>query len=448
MAIRGQRFNINFDDKEPGNTPPVPFAGFGLLGEIKERTASPNPKPPSPPRVKNSATGFPAHKDRTRSSGFKKTQKPSTEDAPLQPQANGSEGSQTQSPHREGLSRDGKVNGNDVRNGGIDPSIDKENNERLANMSEEEIAAAREELMSGLSPSLIEKLLKQANVDDEAQDPAPEPPSAPQDPPKSEPNPSPPISTKRVTFSNPSPPITPPPASTHATPEPLHLNPDAPPIQPPPDLQPASNLLETPRIHFPTPKPPPSLDPSSPTFLSSLHSTYFPSLPSDPSSLSWLSPPTPAERAAYTPDAPSLAPSTLRFDFRGRLLPPRLSAQIPVSKGLHHHGHAPENAGYTIPELAMLGRSTVPPQRCVAWQTLGRILFRLGRGDFGKEDEGDGGVGEGLCEGIWEVVEGEKAVEGLEAAAGKEGGGRSEWVVATEAVWLWRRGGGRRWKGR
>ena len=79
----------------------------------------------------------------------------------------------------------------------------------------------------------------------------------------------------------------------------------------------------------------------------------------------------------------------------------------------------------------------------MAFQTLGRVLYRLGRGDFGAE-------GEDLCEGLWECMEKGRVVEGLVevAAKGEGGGNRSVWVMATEACWLWRKGGGRRWKGR
>ena len=91
-------------------------------------------------------------------------------------------------------------------------------------------------------------------------------------------------------------------------------------------------------------------------------------------------------------------------------------------------------------------------------QTLGRILYRLGRGDFGEEvadadGEGDGEEEEGagaLCEGLWNEIEKGRVVDGLLEAAGKEGGfsggNRSVWVTATEAVWNWRKGGGRRLK--
>jgi RNA polymerase II-associated protein 1 len=115
----------------------------------------------------------------------------------------------------------------------------------------------------------------------------------------------------------------------------------------------------------------------------------------------------------------------------------------------------PEAAGYTIPELAMLSRSTVPAQRCIAWQVLGRILFRLGKGEFGER-------GSTLVEGLWRNVEREGVVARMLAEANgekseqsqagglagteKSGLGRhaSAKAWATEGVWLWRFGGGDR----
>lgn len=109
-----------------------------------------------------------------------------------------------------------------------------------------------------------------------------------------------------------------------------------------------------------------------------------------------------------------------------------------TAKGLHHHGAAPEAAGYTVPELAYLARSAFAAQRCIAFQTLGRVLYRLGRGDFGHEGE--------LAEGLWGLMEDGKVLDLLVEAAGSgEQGNRSCWATATEAVWLWRKGGGRRW---
>jgi hypothetical protein len=116
-----------------------------------------------------------------------------------------------------------------------------------------------------------------------------------------------------------------------------------------------------------------------------------------------------------------------------------VSRTIPVTEGLHHHGQAPEAAGYTVPELALLARSAVAAQRCVAYQTLGRILFRLGKGEWGVEDDE-------LVMGLWRCVEEGKVVEVMTGEAKREGGNLSAKAYAVEALWNWQKGGGRRWK--
>lgn len=209
----------------------------------------------------------------------------------------------------------------------------------------------------------------------------------------------------------------------------------------------------------------PSLDPSSPNFLSDLQSHYFPDTPHDPSALSWLQPDDDSDNPNPSPYSPgstatAMPASAIRFSLKGTILSPSTALKLPTTLGLHHHGNDPQAAGYTIPELSILSRSTVPAQRCIAWQVLGRILFRLGRGDFGEK-------GSDLVEGLWAVIEKEGVVARMldEAGAGDElmngadtgnnddeykeaarkaGIGRhaSARAWATEGIWLWRMGGG------
>lgn len=448
MAVRGQRFHVNLDaDDEPDEvqstrSAQIPGFSLGLVGDIKERTASSNGKPPAPPTSKNSVAGFPAHKTRTGPSRYKQSRETQTKDLS---QPNIHAGPDVASPHPSKLEgSDGNGSAASGRHSSMthkskDPSIDKENKQRLAQMSDEEIGEARKELMEGLSSSLIERLLKKANLDEGRNDTRGE-----MRPDLDEVSLSSKPSLKKVTFEEPK--TEQDPIPTMGPSRPSSSDPDAPPLHPPSDLQPASESpLPLPNMHFPQPPKPPDLDPSDPNFLSALHSNYFPSLPSDPSTMAWMTPidPQSERESVYSPTQESFTPSSLRFDFRGHLLPPRLSAQIPQTKGLHHHAHAPSSAGYTIPELAHLARSAFPSQRCIAYQTLGRVLYRLGRGDFGRE-------GEDLCEGLWGLMDQGRVVEGMVAAAarGDEGGNRSVWVTATEASWLWRKGGGRKWKGR
>ncbi|OMH85630.1 RNA polymerase II-associated protein rba50 [Zancudomyces culisetae] len=72
--------------------------------------------------------------------------------------------------------------------------------------------------------------------------------------------------------------------------------------------------------------------------------------------------------------------SHLRFDFAGSIVD--VLDEIPTSHGLHHHGEDPDDAGYTIPELLHLARSTVPSQRAIAIKTLGNIIHKLNVGAF------------------------------------------------------------------
>jgi hypothetical protein len=214
---------------------------------------------------------------------------------------------------------------------------------------------------------------------------------------------------------------------------------DKPPQQLPPDLFPITDLPKS--THFPVAPNLPDLDPSDPNFLATLHEKYFPNLPADPSKLAWMAP-VPTEDSTADKDSsyyphPEIAVSALRFDFRGRFLSPRVSRSIPSSKGLHHHGEAPEAAGYTIAELARLARSAVPAQRCMAYQSLGRVLYRLGKGEWGKTDD------DPIAMGIWTAVKKGRVLESLMEAAGGDGGHRGSRVYATEALWLFERGG---WK--
>ena len=64
-----------------------------------------------------------------------------------------------------------------------------------------------------------------------------------------------------------------------------------------------------------------------------------------------------------------------RFDLDGNLLE-ATDAELPVHSGLFHHGDDPEAAGYTVPELLHLARSSVASQRAMALQVVAKILHR------------------------------------------------------------------------
>ena len=438
MALQGQRFDIDLesDDEVSGHSSSysaqVPSLKLGLVGDVKERVSPPDARPPSPPAIKSSETGFPVHRKRNGPSRFKRKRESQNQ---RKDEPNGNHVGSVHTSEPLALGQDLRA-----QLGTRDQSIDEENKRRLAQMSESEIEEARRELMAGLSPSLVEKLLRKANIEEDQTELKRPIQSLDEENPRISH-----VHAKKVSFEGAKP------SNETVQEDQIHsgsFGPEDPPLYPPPDLRPACSDEPLPAIsdiHFPKQPGPPELDPLDPNFLEALHSTYYPSLPADPSNLSWMTPIDPESEAnsVYSPSQQSLPPSALRFDFRGRLLPPRLSSQIPITKGLHHHGHAPASAGYTIPELAHLARSAYPAQRCIAYQTLGRILYRLGKGDFGQE-------GDDLCEGLWQLMDEGRVVDNLTTAAskGEEGGNRSVWVTATDAVWLWRQGGGRKWQGR
>ncbi|PGH12266.1 hypothetical protein AJ80_06780 [Polytolypa hystricis UAMH7299] len=463
MTFRGERFMIDLsdDDEHPeSGLPPM----LDFVGDIRERDTSASATPPAPPRAPSSTTGFPEPRKRSRQSAFKR-RRAGLESDTAPPRAS----------ERGNLNQDATATAREMDEKKV---IDEENRRRLAAMSPAEIQSEKAELMSALPPSLLERFLRRANIDHDGQlEPTPQierggeregRESEKEDTVKEAGKISAEAAkpTKSVSFD------IPPVSEAQETQkqesddeESVGEIDDRPPLQPPPDLFPASQP-PTGSMHFPKPlrqDPMPNLDPSSPSFLSDLQSHYFPDTPQDPSSLSWMQPEADPS-SAYDPEstATGVAPASLRFSLTGSLLAPNTSLSLPTSLGLHHHADDPEAAGYTIPELATLSRSTLPAQRCLAWQVLGRFLYRLGKGDFGER-------GSGLVEGLWSTVEREGVVAGMLAEAGGSGGGSanrddksaksqgggvpsggvgrigkhaSATAWATDALWLWRQGGG------
>lgn len=458
MAFRGQRFHVNLSDDEDETSLPNPrgdFAEgalpFNFVSDIKERPTT-AAKPPSVPKFKSTTTGFPEHKKRTKISAFKQQRVPNENGNPAT-SAVSTAATTSQTPFHTNASSltQGDISFNETER----RKIDEENRQRLEAMSEAEIEQERQELFSALDPSLIERLLKRANIDEGRGDTGlyPEDDFKLQD-----------IKENQGEIHSP------PAEETDGAPVPIpqptgkkikasktvsFVDDDVEPLEPI-GVHPASetdpSLPPLPTIHFPTSHSTPDLDPSDPDFLANLHTKYFPSLPADPSKLAWMAPiPTPQSPAdlssPYSPQQTALPPSALRFNFRGALLPPRIARAIPVTKGLHHHGEAPEAAGYTIPELARLARSAFPAQRCLAFQMLGRVLYRLGRGEWsGSGGDGDGKEVGDLEKGLWKCLEEGRVIEGLEEAGNTEGGHLGSKAYALEALWLYQKGGGKVWR--
>ncbi|RPB21489.1 hypothetical protein L211DRAFT_828181 [Terfezia boudieri ATCC MYA-4762] len=413
MAFRGERFNLNLDeDGDFLGGPSIPSTltpGGGFIKDIVENSVSSAPVAPSFPS-RTTATGFPEHRKRIpKQSAFRQQRA-----AQQQPQAQPPQPSPT------------KLNTERQR-------ISEENQRRLDAMLPEEIERERGELLANLNPKLVERLLQRATLDDKNITPSgwniegsklSRPMRGPEDDSKP--------TRKTVT------------AEDEVEDQELEteeqLGPDerAPRTLPPGQKTLDADTIRVP-IHFPAPPAAPELDPTSPDFLNQLHEKYYPDLPADPSKLSWMAPVSDADDSTYLPSLPSLPPSAIRFDFKGNILPPRKAREMPTHLGLHHHGDAPGAAGYTIPELSHLARSSFPAQRCMAYQTLGRILYKLGVRAYGEE--------EALNQGLWKRLHEGRVLDGLEDAA--SGRGTSHMGIkayATEALWLWQKGGGQRWK--
>ncbi|KAI1259724.1 RPAP1-like protein [Xylariaceae sp. FL1019] len=431
--------------------------------DVKEKEID-EPKAPSFPQLRTTTTGFPEHKKRGKISAFKQKRQGlpseqksnvflSSSDQPLSPPTN--DPSPAASPSQPAPPTEKE-------------SIDRENNQKLASMSPREIEQARQQLFNGLDPSILQMLLKRANLDDGAnasdfdkvqpgkQDDSSTTTKTPEIQAEDTSSASAPHSSELPVKATPEAETSKPQSTTPSSPS-ISPKPTKTKIPQPnktahrpdddtaPAIPPADHIIqphEHSHTHFPRAPQPSDLDPSDPNFLANLHSKYFPSLPADPSKLAWMAPvPTedsPADLdSPYHPEQSTLSISSLRFDFFGALLPPRISRAIPVSMGLHHHGEAPESAGYTIAELARLCRSAVPGQRCMAYQTLGRILYRLGVGQFGGTKQDDVSIG------LWrQIDEGEIMRSLKEEASLEEGRGhRSARAFAIEALWLFEKGG-------
>jgi RNA polymerase II-associated protein 1 len=418
--MRGQKFELNLDDDDESSGAGARLPG-AFVSDIMERKSG-TAAAPNPPTLK-SKSGFPEHGKRTAQSRFKKraisTQASSLEDQVSRVDIDSDKPKSWEEEEKE--------------------RIDLENRERLAQMSVSEIEAQRQELMESLGPGLLQRLLQRSNIESGSgeTDLTKETSTVQTQPtkPKKE-------KPKTVSFVE----LEPNDSNTSQIEVPKNINDNL-------EAPLAEDAL--PSIHFPKAPQPPDLDPSSKTFLQDLHEKYFPSLPSDPDKLEWMRP-NQNGKDSYSPSATALNPKDLRFNFKGELIPPKTASEIPVTAGLHHHGDAPDAAGYTIAELAHLAHSSFAPQRCIAFQTLGRILYRLGKGEFG--DTGEPGAdtvgaedtfGE-LARGLWTEMDAEQVVQMLISESEGKGvdGGRhvSAKAYATEAVWLWRKGGGRTWK--
>ncbi|RKF72599.1 RNA polymerase II-associated protein RBA50 [Golovinomyces cichoracearum] len=430
INLQGQRFEIDLSDEEDNSTLNR-SSQTDLIRDIKERSISNIASTPT--LTNHTSSGFPSHKKRFRTSTFKQKRN-------LIKSEIGHDVSAISPESQVATSIQEKLGSHEIEK----QCIDEENRQRLSDMTTEEIEEEKREILSQLDPLLIEKLLKRANLDEARGDTGIEESTKPE------------LQTNPTFITETTKQDSQPVDSAQGVPAPRingnsvasrsvkFVDEEQEPSSPI-GLQPASKqpipAIDYPKIHFPAAPSVPDLDPSDPSFLENLHAKYFPSLPADPSKLAWMAPiPTHGsiedQKSSYFPAQSSLPASALRFNFRGGILPPRIARAVPVTKGLHHHGEAPEAAGYTIPELAHLSRSVYPAQRCIAFQTLGRILYRLGRGEWGKDDSD-------ITMGIWKCMTDGRIISTLKSAASAEGGHQGCKAYSVEAIWLWQKGGGK-----
>ena len=164
--------------------------------------------------------------------------------------------------------------------------------------------------------------------------------------------------------------------------------------------------------------------------------TYFPSSTSSVEQPEWTLPVYPAEETFFSsPDNSKPLPSSMRFDFNGNYIPPSISRSLPTHLGLHHHAHDPGSAGYTLPELSILARSTQPSQKCIALKIIGFVLVDIVTGKYDWD----------VTEGLWDEVDGERIIEILlEVAKGgtEASGNRSVLRYAEDALDKWVDAGG------
>ncbi|KAG4302616.1 hypothetical protein PCANB_001232 [Pneumocystis canis] len=270
----------------------------------------------------------------------------------------------------------------------LSEKINEENMEKISKMSLEEIKNEKEELMTSLNPKLIQKLMQKNGLDKDVDDYMNN-------------------QKKKVHFSQ----------SDQYNSNILSNSYE--------EKEKKQSLVNN--IHFPAPPSFDDLDPSSPDFLKHLHSKYFPDLPVDPSKLAWMTTPTKAEdMMEYHESMSEIAPESIRFDFNGNILSPRISRQIPVYIGLHHHADAPLAAGYSIPELVHLSRSIFSAQRCIAILILGRILYKLSKNTYGSI----------VTSALKDVIENSNVMDSLAEAANEKTRHLSVKVYAEEALYL------------
>ncbi|KAG5641607.1 hypothetical protein DXG03_004644 [Asterophora parasitica] len=105
---------------------------------------------------------------------------------------------------------------------------------------------------------------------------------------------------------------------------------------------------------------------------------FFPDASADDPSLAWM------QNSLPSSDSESVT-SSLRFDLFGAPIPLSISSTLPTHLGLHHHAEG-SHAGYTLDDVFLLSRSTVPAQRATMLGVLAKIAKRLSKMEQGVTD--------------------------------------------------------------
>ena len=127
---------------------------------------------------------------------------------------------------------------------------------------------------------------------------------------------------------------------------------------------------------------------------------FFPNAQRNDPNLAWMdiSPTSPSSEASS---------STLRFDLHANPIHPSVSLSLPTHLGLHHHAEG-THAGYTLDDIFLLSRSTVPAQRATMLGVLAGVAHRLAN------------MKRGIIDGMEQLVGKEEELRNRILAAGLE----------------------------
>ena len=105
---------------------------------------------------------------------------------------------------------------------------------------------------------------------------------------------------------------------------------------------------------------------------------FFPNAQKDDPNLAWM------DISSRSPSSDASS-SKLRFDLHANPITPSVSLSLPTHLGLHHHAEG-THAGYTLDDIFLLSRSTVPAQRATMLGILAGIARRLANMKTGTTD--------------------------------------------------------------